>query len=295
MAPALVAALARNTARRSATRVLDTAPRLHRAWFSTRLNALRQQLRSEDEAANEILNFAIDPEQAAAAARDRAAAAAATAAASPQSPQPGDTAKGKPVKRRRGTKAPPKPRWLKAQVPEGENYHKLKKTVKELGLATVCEEARCPNIGECWGGREGTATATIMVMGDTCTRACRFCAVKTSNTPPPLDPLEPEKVSTAIAKWGLDYVVLTSVDRDDLPDHGANHFAETIRGLKSKKDEILVECLTGDFAGDDDCIKIVATSGLDVYAHNASFASCASVLFAPTAGTVEIVHSRELV
>ena len=87
-----------------------------------------------------------------------------------------------------------KPDWFKREVPGGENYTKLKKTVRDLGLATVCEEAKCPNIGECWGGKEGTATATIMIMGDTCTRGCRFCAVKTSRAPPPLDPLEPEKV-----------------------------------------------------------------------------------------------------
>ena len=110
----------------------------------------------------------------------------------------------------------PKPRWLKAEIPSGENYETLKQTVKSLGLSTVCEEAKCPNIGECWGGKKGTATATIMIMGDTCTRGCKFCAVKTSRTPPALDVDEPNKVATAIAKWGLDYVVLTSVDRDDL-------------------------------------------------------------------------------
>lgn len=108
----------------------------------------------------------------------------------------------------------------------------MKETVRSLNLATVCEEAKCPNIGECWGGKEGTATATIMLMGDTCTRGCRFCAVKTSRSPGPLDPNEPENVASAIAKWGLDYVVLTSVDRDDLEDQGANHFAETVELLK---------------------------------------------------------------
>jgi lipoate synthase len=97
-----------------------------------------------------------------------------------------------------------KPKWLKAPLPGGPQYQQLKDTVRTLGLATVCEEARCPNIGECWGGKEGTATATIMLMGDTCTRGCRFCAVKTSRTPPPLDPKEPEKVATAINKSMLD-------------------------------------------------------------------------------------------
>ncbi len=99
----------------------------------------------------------------------------------------------------------------------------------------MCEEAKCPNIADCWGGNEShTATATIMLMGDQCTRACRFCSVKTSKTPPPLDPNEPDHVSSAIAKWGLDYVVLTSVDRDDLVDGGAHHFAKTVQLLKER-------------------------------------------------------------
>lgn len=174
------------------------------------------------------------------------------------------------------TKAPPrpsnilpKPRWLKAAPATSENYHKLRETVRELGLATVCEEARCPNIGDCWGGGENhTATATIMIMGDTCTRGCRFCSVKTSKAPPPLDPDEPEKVSTAIAKWGLDYVVLTSVDRDDLEDQGSLHFRKVIKALKHKKEDILVEALAPDFRGRYDLVRNVATSGLDVFAHN---------------------------
>ena len=114
---------------------------------------------------------------------------------------------------------PPKPDWLKIQLPKGEtkvNYERLGRTVKSLNLATVCEEAKCPNIGECWGGAEGTATGTIMLMGDTCTRGCKFCAVKTAQAPPPLDPKEPEHVAKAVSSWGLDYVVLTSVTRDDL-------------------------------------------------------------------------------
>ena len=138
-----------------------------------------------------------------------------------------------------------------------------------LFLFLVCEEARCPNIGECWGGgKDKTATATIMIMGDTCTRGCRFCSVKTSRKPPPLDPEEPEKVSSAIAKWGLDYVVLTSVDRDDLEDQGSNHFREVIQKLKEKKPDLLVEALTPDFQGNEELIQNVATSGLDVFAHN---------------------------
>lgn len=162
----------------------------------------------------------------------------------------------------------PKPSWLKAEPPSGENYLKLKSTVKGLGLATVCEEAKCPNIGECWGGKEGTATATIMLMGDTCTRGCRFCAVKTSRTPPPLDADEPQKVAEAIGKWGLDYVVLTSVDRDDLPDGGAAHIAKTVTLLKQQAKAPLVECLTPDFQGNLKLVEQVALAGLDVYAHN---------------------------
>ena len=130
---------------------------------------------------------------------------------------PGEGGSSAPARqRRKKKKGLPKPKWLRVQAPSGENYTHLRETVRDLGLATVCEEARCPNIGECWGGAEGTATATIMIMGDTCTRGCRFCSVKTSRAPPPLDDKEPEKVAEAIAKWGLDYVVFTSVDRDDI-------------------------------------------------------------------------------
>uniref|UniRef100_A0A8C4UQY5 Lipoyl synthase, mitochondrial n=1 Tax=Falco tinnunculus TaxID=100819 RepID=A0A8C4UQY5_FALTI len=128
------------------------------------------------------------------------------------------------------------PPWLKTKIPMGKNYNKLKNTLRSLNLHTVCEEARCPNIGECWGGGEyATATATIMLMGDTCTRGCRFCSVKTAKSPPPLDPEEPYNTAKAIAEWGLDYVVLTSVDRDDMPDGGAEHFAKTVSHLKERK------------------------------------------------------------
>ncbi|XP_048388644.1 lipoyl synthase, mitochondrial [Stegostoma tigrinum] len=161
------------------------------------------------------------------------------------------------------------PPWLKTEIPLGKNYNKLKNTLRNLNLHTVCEEARCPNIGECWGGGEkGTATATIMLMGDTCTRGCRFCSVKTSRNPPPLDPDEPFNTANAIAEWNLDYVVLTSVDRDDLPDGGAKHFAATVSRLKERHSKIIVECLTPDFRGDLKAVETVALSGLDVYAHN---------------------------
>ncbi|GFR20320.1 lipoyl synthase, mitochondrial [Trichonephila clavata] len=161
------------------------------------------------------------------------------------------------------------PPWLKTKIPVGHNYHKLKETLRNLNLHTVCEEARCPNIGECWGGGEyGTATATIMLLGDTCTRNCRFCSVKTSRTPPPPDPEEPRNTAEAIANWNLDYVVLTSVDRDDILDGGASHIADTVIELKKRKPTILIECLTPDFAGDLSAVEKVALSGLDVYAHN---------------------------
>uniref|UniRef100_A0AAR2KAX6 Lipoyl synthase, mitochondrial n=1 Tax=Pygocentrus nattereri TaxID=42514 RepID=A0AAR2KAX6_PYGNA len=161
------------------------------------------------------------------------------------------------------------PPWLKTEIPIGKNYNQLKNTLRELNLHTVCEEARCPNIGECWGGGEyATATATIMLMGDTCTRGCRFCSVKTARKPPPLDPDEPYNTAKAIAAWGLDYVVLTSVDRDDLADGGAEHFAKTVSNLKERNSTILVECLTPDFRGDLSAVEKIALSGLDVYAHN---------------------------
>lgn len=161
------------------------------------------------------------------------------------------------------------PEWLKTPVPSNNNYKKIKSDLRGLGLHTVCEEARCPNISDCWGGsNKSAATATIMLMGDTCTRGCRFCSVKTSNKPPPLDPHEPENTAEALKRWGLGYVVLTSVDRDDLADGGARHFAETIMKIKQKAPHMLVEALTGDYAGDLEMVKLVAQSGLDVYAHN---------------------------
>ncbi|KAG6888978.1 hypothetical protein C0995_004617 [Termitomyces sp. Mi166 len=171
-------------------------------------------------------------------------------------------------------KGPRLPSYLKTSIPSGGSFSKIKKDLRGLNLNTVCEEARCPNIGDCWGGQKGeaegrkTATATIMLMGDTCTRGCRFCSVKTSKNPPPLDPHEPENTAEAISRWGLGYIVLTSVDRDDLADGGAHHFAETIRKIKQKAPHILVEALTGDFSGSLEYVSLVARSGLDVYAHN---------------------------
>ncbi|KAK3674386.1 hypothetical protein LTR78_005855 [Recurvomyces mirabilis] len=161
------------------------------------------------------------------------------------------------------------PEWLKTPIPNNENYKRIKNDLRGLGLHTVCEEARCPNISDCWGGDDkSAATATIMLMGDTCTRGCRFCSVKTSRAPPPLDPHEPENTAEALKRWGLGYVVMTAVDRDDLADGGAHHWAETVRKVKQKAPNILVETLTGDFDGHLDMVKLVAQSGMDVYAHN---------------------------
>ncbi|CEP64109.1 lipoate synthase LALA0_S10e02476g [Lachancea lanzarotensis] len=161
------------------------------------------------------------------------------------------------------------PKWLKVPIPKGSNFHKLKKDVRELKLSTVCEEAKCPNIGECWGGADKSkATATIMLLGDTCTRGCRFCSVKTNRTPTKPDPMEPENTAEAVSRWGLGYVVLTTVDRDDLSDGGSHHLAETVRKIKQKAPNTLVETLSGDFRGDLNMVEVMAQSGLDVYAHN---------------------------
>jgi lipoyl synthase len=157
-----------------------------------------------------------------------------------------------------------KPDWLKIRPPAGESYTKIKGLLRERGLHTVCEEAHCPNVAECWA----SGTATFMLGGDTCTRGCRFCAVKTARLPPPLDPKEPFHVAESIAALGLHYVVLTSVDRDDLKDGGAGHFATTIREIKRLDPRIIVEALVPDFRGDAEAVQIIVDSGLDVYAHN---------------------------
>lgn len=157
-----------------------------------------------------------------------------------------------------------KPEWLKVRLPSGENYHRIKDMLGELKLATVCQEARCPNMGECWGG----GTATFMLMGEVCTRGCRFCAVKTGNPKGKIDNDEPEKVGYAIAQMSLDYVVLTSVDRDDLPDQGASHFARTIETIRKNNAKLIVEILTPDFRGREDLIEILVRAKPDVFAHN---------------------------
>jgi len=159
----------------------------------------------------------------------------------------------------------PKPSWLKVRAPSGEKYLKIKEMMRDRKLATVCEEAHCPNLGECWGG----GTATIMVMGDTCTRGCKFCNVKTAKKPANLDPLEPESVAKSLQDMGLSYVVITTVDRDDLEDQGAGHFANIIRAVKVKNPKLRIETLAGDFQGRVDLQKILLDSnGIDVFAHN---------------------------
>lgn len=160
-----------------------------------------------------------------------------------------------------------RPSWFRVPAPsqaEDSRYAQVKASLKDLSLNTVCEEAQCPNIGECWNG----GTGTIMLLGDTCTRGCMFCAVNTAAAPPPPDPFEPFKTAEAVAQWGVDYIVLTSVDRDDIPDGGAGHFAHTVELLKHKKKDILVECLVSDFQGMLESVETLAKSGLDVYAHN---------------------------
>jgi lipoyl synthase len=156
-----------------------------------------------------------------------------------------------------------KPVWLRVRAPSGENYTKVKQSLRSLELHTVCEEARCPNISECWG----TGTATIMIMGDICTRGCRFCAV-TSGKPFLLDASEPERVAKAIKEWGLRYVVITSVCRDDLEDGGAEHIAKTIKAIKLLCPKIIVESLIPDFRGNVDSIKKVVNSQPRVISHN---------------------------
>jgi lipoic acid synthetase len=158
-----------------------------------------------------------------------------------------------------------KPEWLKVRAPGGERYTHIKETLRRYDLHTVCEEARCPNVGECWGA----GTATIMVLGETCTRGCRFCAVNSGDPRGAVDPREPEHVGRTIAAMGLDYVVLTMVDRDDLLDGGAKHVADTVRAIKRGRPDVLVETLVGDFNGVMRDVAGLVTQGRpDVFAHN---------------------------
>ncbi len=158
----------------------------------------------------------------------------------------------------------PKPPWLKVRAPGGPRYTELAETFRSLDLHTVCEEARCPNMGECWS--EGTAT--IMLLGDTCTRGCRFCAVTTGNPRGSVDVREPEHVARALSRMPLQYVVMTMVDRDDLLDGGADHVAKTVRRLKELRPDMLVETLVGDFGGHLGAVDVTVDARPDVWAHN---------------------------
>jgi lipoyl synthase len=155
------------------------------------------------------------------------------------------------------------PEWIKVRAHQGPNYQQLKSLVQDRRLHTVCEEAHCPNIFDCWNRR----TATFMILGDTCTRACRFCAV-TSGRPTELDIGEPVRVAESVAQLGLRHAVITSVDRDDLRDGGADIFARTIRAIRRRSPGTTVEVLTPDFAGDRDAIRTVVEAGPDIFNHN---------------------------
>jgi lipoyl synthase len=156
-----------------------------------------------------------------------------------------------------------KPSWLKVKAPGGPNYLRLKQLMRRLDLHTVCEEAHCPNVGECWEH----GTATFMILGDVCTRNCAYCAVA-HGRPPKFDPAEPDRVADACAEMQLRHVVLTSVDRDDLPDFGAWAFAETIRQIKQRLPDTSVEVLVPDFQGREESIRTVLEAGPDIYNHN---------------------------
>jgi len=157
-----------------------------------------------------------------------------------------------------------KPDWLRMRVQSSPKFDAVRAIVHEHGLATVCEEAKCPNIGECWSA----GTATIMLMGDVCTRACRFCSVNTGNPNGWLDPEEPDNTAEAVRLMGLQYVVLTSVNRDDLPDGGAGHYAAVVRATKALNPDTAVEALTPDFLGDPDAVHTLLDSGIEVFAQN---------------------------
>ncbi len=171
------------------------------------------------------------------------------------------------VSQRRGFAAVPierKPEWLRARLPGGSGHAAIQANVRQHRLSTVCEESMCPNIGECWNA----GTATIMLMGSICTRACRFCAVDTGNPRGRLAVDEPEQAARSVALMGLRYIVLTSVDRDDLPDGGAAHYAACIRAIRARNPATTVEALTPDFQGSRAAVETVTAAPLAVFAHN---------------------------
>lgn len=157
-----------------------------------------------------------------------------------------------------------KPHWLKTKITGGSEFFEVKRNLRARQLVTVCEEAKCPNIGQCWNDR----TATFMVLGDTCTRACRFCHIKTGHPGQQIPTHEPEHVASSAHAMGLKYVVLTMVDRDDLPDGGASHVADVIRALINKNPLIQVELLAGDFCGDLEATQMLCSLPITVYSHN---------------------------
>jgi len=155
------------------------------------------------------------------------------------------------------------PEWIKVKAPSGQTFFDTKRLVSELRLHTVCEEAHCPNVGECWGHR----TATFMLLGDVCTRNCGFCAVA-HGRPQAIDPREPERVAEGVMRLGLRHVVVTSVDRDDLPDGGAGHFARTAEAIKARRPDCRVEVLVPDFKGDPRAVQTVVDAPIDIFNHN---------------------------
>jgi lipoyl synthase len=155
------------------------------------------------------------------------------------------------------------PEWIKVKAPGSPNYLRLKRILRDKNLHTVCEEARCPNIGECWGNK----TATFLILGDTCTRGCRFCAID-KGKPLALDPEEPRNVALVVKDLGLDHIVVTSVNRDDLPDGGSSHFAKTVFWIKSLSPGTRVELLIPDFDGNLAAVKTVVDSGIEILNHN---------------------------
>ncbi|MDJ0928148.1 MAG: lipoyl synthase [Gammaproteobacteria bacterium] len=183
------------------------------------------------------------------------------------STESGFTAVKNGVNRTRGFADTPierKPTWLRAKLPTGSGYAAMRENVREHRLSTVCEESICPNIGECWNA----GTATIMLMGSVCTRACRFCAVDTGNPGGLLAGDEPEQAARSVELMGLKYIVLTSVDRDDLDDGGAGHYAACIEAIKRRNPATAVEALTPDFQGDTTAVRTVVSTPLSVFAHN---------------------------
>ncbi|TWC36296.1 lipoic acid synthetase [Pseudomonas sp. SJZ079] len=181
----------------------------------------------------------------------------------------------------------PKPKWLRVKAPGGSRFEAVKRNVSEHRLSTVCQESHCPNMGECWSN----GTATIMLMGSVCTRACRFCAVDTGNPNGWLDQEEPQNTAKSVELMALRYIVLTSVDRDDLQDGGASHYAACVRAIKERTPQVVVEALTPDFNGDLQAIERVVDSGLQVFAQNVETVKrLTHVVRDPRAGYEKTLH-----